>query len=77
MADVFVKKTAEGTLLFRVSENNNLLRLTGRLHELPNYILTPRTFAEIHSFLAPQSSDDEVGAALSNLKTRGYVREVE
>lgn len=75
-SDVFIKKTAQGTVLFEVSAEEKLLRLGGRLADLPDYLKTKRSLADVQSFLGSNAKADEVLQALDYLCKQGIVSQV-
>ena len=75
-SEVFVKKTAQGTVLFEVSAEEKLLRLGGRLADLPEFLKTKRSVAEIHAFLGDTAKREEVEQALEYLHKQGIIGKV-
>ncbi len=74
--EVFIKKTAQGTVLFEVSAEEKLLRLGGRLADLPDYLKTKRSLADVQSFLGSNAKTDDVLKALDYLCKQGIVSQV-
>jgi hypothetical protein len=75
-SEVFIKKTEQGTVLFEVSAEEKLLRLGGRLADLPDYLKTGRSLADVQSFLGNSAQAEEVLQALEYLRKHGIVSQV-